>query len=258
MSRSILWHHFSRPIPYSSGLQLQENLHRLQLERRRVNNNHPDILLLLEHRPVYTTGRRQSQAALDDERRRLIQYGAEWVPSNRGGETTYHGPGQLVGYPLFDLRRFEVCLSVKDYVCLLQRTLKSFAELHGVRTVDSEHTGAFVSDTEKLGSIGVQVRHRLTTHGISINITEEPIPWFNEVVACGLPSVNAVSLSGRKGEHITIDQSVSGVLDRVQHLFKVNALPLSDHADAAILELITQAEQQAVLAGPWPSLPLKT
>lgn len=111
MSRKILWHSFAKPVPYTSGLRLQENLHRLQLDRRRLDKKCPDLLLLLEHRPVYTTGRRQLVDGLAEERSRLQRLGSDWVQTNRGGETTFHGPGQLVGYPLIDLKRMSVSLS---------------------------------------------------------------------------------------------------------------------------------------------------
>lgn len=107
MSR-LVCHFFSKPVPYSSALRLQENLHQLQLARRNGNVEYPNLLLLLEHRPVYTTGRRQIGLDLAAEQTRLESLGADWVPTNRGGETTYHGPGQIVAYPLLDLARMSV------------------------------------------------------------------------------------------------------------------------------------------------------
>lgn len=108
MAKHVLWQLFSKPVPYEAALKFQEDLHCLQLSRRRWDLNCPDLLLLLEHRPVYTTGRRQLADELANERRRLQQLGADWVATNRGGETTFHGPGQIVGYPLLDLRRMSV------------------------------------------------------------------------------------------------------------------------------------------------------
>jgi len=108
MSKQVLWHLFSKPVPYEAALRFQENIHQLQLSRRRSAQSCPDILLLLEHRPVYTTGRRQLADELANERLRLQGLGADWIPTSRGGETTFHGPGQIVGYPLLDLRRMSV------------------------------------------------------------------------------------------------------------------------------------------------------
>jgi lipoyl(octanoyl) transferase len=108
MSRRILLHYFPTPTPYPPTLELQEYIHQYQLSRRRLGYEAPNILLLLQHRPVYTAGRRQSVGELAEEMARLRQMGADWVRTARGGETTYHGPGQIVAYPLFDLAQFSV------------------------------------------------------------------------------------------------------------------------------------------------------
>jgi lipoyl(octanoyl) transferase 2 len=126
----ILYHYLPTPVPYKPALELQERLHQLQLATRRRqshsplneegNKTHPDILLLLQHRPVYTGGRRQQQWTdeLELEQKRLQHLGADWVPTARGGETTFHGPGQIVAYPLFDLGRMSVRRHVFLYFLL--------------------------------------------------------------------------------------------------------------------------------------------
>lgn len=116
--RPILYHIFPKPLPYLPALNLQERIHAVQALSRQsqpdptqtslAHSKHPDVLLLLEHRPVYTAGRRQDAKELEDERDRLVRSGADWVATQRGGETTFHGPGQIVGYPLFDLTRMGV------------------------------------------------------------------------------------------------------------------------------------------------------
>lgn len=265
MPAQVLWYLFSKPVPYEAALKLQENLHCLQLSRRRRDLNCPEILLLLEHRPVYTTGRRQRLDALANERRRLQRLGAESIATRRGGETTFHGPGQVVGYPLLDLRRMSVSptellpesendlgqLSVRDYVCLLQQMMTSFAHGHGVPTARSDHTGVFVSPTAKLGSIGVQVRHRFTTHGFSINITEEPIPWFRQVVACGLPGVEATSIAGVKGTAMTVNDCAKGLKLHFEAHFGTKLHPASHSNDEEVREMLCEAERAAALAGSW-------
>jgi len=134
----ILYHIFKRPLPYLPTLALQEFIHAFQLRLSgRLSaspaevdispdlTTYPDVLLLLEHRPVYTAGRRQTEDALRDEKTRLEKYGAIWVATQRGGETTYHGPGQIVGYPLFDLERMGVRVSalLTAYTAHLQEIL---------------------------------------------------------------------------------------------------------------------------------------
>ena len=94
----VFYHHFRTPLPYAKTLVLQEKLHQIQLAARRTSS-HQDLLLLLQHRPVYTAGRRQTGDELAQERTRVVQTGADFVATARGGQLTYHGPGQLVGYP---------------------------------------------------------------------------------------------------------------------------------------------------------------
>jgi lipoate-protein ligase B len=187
----IIWHYFSKPLPYARTLAVMEQIHQLQLLQRR-SSAHKDILLLLQHEPVYTAGRRQTEDSVQDERARLTRDGADFVMTSRGGQLTYHGPGQIVGYPLLDLARTTPAMSVREYICRLQRTLQTYlSEAHGITSVDSPHTGVFLDATSKIASIGVQVRHRLTTHGFAMNMTREPLKWFEQVIACGLEDVKA-------------------------------------------------------------------
>jgi len=94
----IFYHYFQFPLQYARTLALQERIHELQLLQRK-RGHHKDILLLLQHRPVYTSGRRQTDDSVQPERTRLRSLGADFVTTARGGELTYHGPGQIVGYP---------------------------------------------------------------------------------------------------------------------------------------------------------------
>jgi len=171
----ILYHYFQSPLPYARTLALQERIHQLQLAHRQ-SGSHKDILLLLQHRPVYTAGRRQTEPSIRDERTRLTAQGADFLTTTRGGELTYHGPGQIVGYPLLDLSRYSPTMGARDYVCRMQKTLElHLKEAHGITPAPSGHTGVFLDRTTKIASIGVQVRQRLTSHGFAMNITREPI-----------------------------------------------------------------------------------
>lgn len=106
----ILYHVFRTPLPYRPALALQQTIQDIQKARRKLGQDYPDVLLVLEHRPTYTGGRRQLTQDLSNEEKRLKNLGAEWIPTLRGGETTYHGPGQIVGYPLLDLSRTKVSI----------------------------------------------------------------------------------------------------------------------------------------------------
>ena len=128
--------------------------------------------------------------------------------------------------------------------------MTSVAHGYGVSTTPSNHTGVFVSPTAKLGSIGVQVRHRLTTHGFSINITEESIPWFQQVVACGLPGVEAVSISGAKRTAITVNHSVEKIKPHFETHFGANLHPVFQSNDKEVQEMLFDLETTATEAGP--------
>lgn len=140
-------------------------------------------------------------------------------------------------------------------MCVLQKAMGSFARSYDVPIIPSDNTGIFVSPTQKLGSIGVQVRHRLTTHGFALNVTDEPIPWFREVVACGLHGVNAVSLAGLTGRDLSLKESIPGLLGHVETHFKAPTEALSEAGDAEISELIREVEGDASAAGEWAQMP---
>ncbi|KAF7294717.1 Coatomer protein [Mycena indigotica] len=250
-----LYHYFRTPLPYAPTLALQERIHQIQLLQRKLSC-HKDILLLLQHRPVYTSGRRQTEESTHDDRVRLTRMGADFIASLRGGELTYHGPGQIVGYPLLDLSRSSPPISVRDYVCRLQHGLEQhLLERHGIRHAQSEHTGVFLDAHTKIASIGVQVRHRLTTHGFAINITNEPRTWFDQVVACGLADVSAGSVEGVKGEAVDIHAEIPPLLAKFGSLLERDFRPMVPEEEGEIGELILAAEEEARKAGPWPSAP---
>ncbi|KZT53858.1 lipoyltransferase [Calocera cornea HHB12733] len=205
----VLYHVFPTPLPYLPTLALQNRIHNLQLSLRRAAlsststpsstspspaASHPDILLLLQHRPVYTAGRREVEGK-EAEAAKLQRMGADWVKSDRGGLTTYHGPGQLVGYPLVDIGRMG--LSARCFVDRLESTLRTYLlATHRISTLQpSPSPGLFLSPQQKIASLGISIRHRLTSHGFSLNVTPEPLAWFSEIVACGLPGVSAACIT---------------------------------------------------------------
>ncbi|KAL1744357.1 hypothetical protein HDZ31DRAFT_38849 [Schizophyllum fasciatum] len=251
----ILYHHFKVPLPYAQTLALQERIHQIQLAARHTGS-HKDVLLLLQHRPVYTAGRRQTEDAVSSERRRLTDMGADFVATQRGGQLTYHGPGQVVGYPLIDTGRWAPTLGVRDYVCRMQKFIGlHLREAHGLQPSPSDNTGVFLSPTEKIASIGVQVRHRLTSHGFAMNITSEPLPWFDQVVACGLEDVKAVSISTAKGAEVKLDEEIPGLVARFGRLYERDMAPLDVNGEGGIGEAILSLEEEARALGPWATAP---
>lgn len=251
----VLVHFFRRPLPYTATWNLQEKIHATQLALR-DSGDHPDVLLLLQHRPVYTAGRRQTEPAIRDERVRLQKMGADFVSSTRGGQLTYHGPGQIVGYPLIDLSRYTPTMGTKDYVCRIQKLLQCHLhESHNILSSLSEHTGVFLDATTKIASIGVQVRHRLTSHGFAINITAEPLSWFNQIVACGLDDVRAGSIESRLNRPIAVEKEIPAIVLRFEKFFEREMITMDLAKEGQIGEAIVTLEKEAEAAGNWPRVP---
>ncbi|GAA95881.1 hypothetical protein E5Q_02538 [Mixia osmundae IAM 14324] len=214
LSRAVLWSYLPTPVRYTIGLALQEGLveYYSSLRQRGHESRSDGLLLLLEHTPVYTTGRRdlarQDEASQAREREiqaeaeRLRLTGADYVRTQRGGQTTYHGPGQLVGYPILDTSL--LAMSTREYVDALQRFQVGLLRSRGVRTIDSPHTGVFTSESAKIASIGIQIRHRISSHGFSINIEDRVRSRFAEIVACGLADVRATSVESQTGTALSV------------------------------------------------------
>ena len=169
-------------LPYTAGVELQQ---RIRAARQR--DAIPDSLLLLEHDPVYTRGRRTEHADLpmgDDWYR---AQGIEVADTSRGGRVTYHGPGQLVGYPIMRIT------DVIGYVRTLERAvIAALAEEHVTATVRPGLTGIWVGD-RKIGSIGVHVSRGVTMHGLAVNVDCDLQP-FEWIVPCGIDGVRMTSI----------------------------------------------------------------
>ncbi|GAA6028942.1 hypothetical protein JCM8097_001517 [Rhodosporidiobolus ruineniae] len=204
----VVWTYLPRQLPYSQGLLLQESLVQARLsakaalaaptERTEKETTalqrvaETDILLLLQHSPVYTAGRREKDAeTADKEGERLRRLGADYVQTMRGGQTTYHGPGQLVGYSLMDLGAAK--LTTRCYVDHLERFLADLASSLSIPVYPLEHTGVFTTPTTKIGSIGIHIRRRISLHGFSFNVEEQTCAWFDQIVACGLADVTSTN-----------------------------------------------------------------
>ncbi|KAF9148096.1 hypothetical protein BG015_010207 [Linnemannia schmuckeri] len=153
-----------------------------------------DLILLVEHTPTYTNGRRNrgAQGISDQEASRLQHLGAVYVESLRGGEITFHGPGQLVAYPILDLKPIK--LSVRCYVSYLEKAIIATCAELGVKAITTENTGVWINDQKKIAAIGVHVQRYITSHGLALNCNTD-LEFFNQIVACGLTGKETTSLS---------------------------------------------------------------
>ncbi len=170
---------------YQEAWDLQRLLARQVAEGQRVNT-----LLLLEHPPVYTLGRRSKGGDLLLSQEALAALGAQVVEVDRGGEITFHGPGQLVGYPILDLRGWGGPLK---YVRALEGALIAVLAGFGIAARRVEGlTGVWVGD-EKIAAIGVRISRGVTTHGFALNVNTD-LSWFQHIVPCGIRDKGVTSM----------------------------------------------------------------
>jgi lipoyl(octanoyl) transferase len=185
-------------VAYEPTWQLQDEL-AAQRRERRIG----DRLLLLEHFPVYTLGRGGDPANLLAGPARLRELGAEFVRIDRGGDITFHGPGQLVAYPIVELRD---PLDLRRYVRTLEAAVIATAAAFGVEggRLDGA-TGVWVEGRRKLAAIGVRVRRGVTTHGLALNVNTD-LRWFAEMIPCGIPDKEVTSLSAELGRPVAMEE----------------------------------------------------
>ncbi len=194
-------------VPYEDGLELQRAL----VERRKADEI-PDQLLLLEHPPVITLGvrTRHDRSHVVASPETLEAQGVEVLESGRGGDVTYHGPGQLVGYPILDLRpdRCDVHRYVRDLEEVLIRAAAAFGITAGR---SSGLTGAWVGD-EKLAAIGVRIARWITSHGFALNVSTN-LAHFGLIVPCGITDKGVTSLEQLLGRRVAMAAAQDAVVE---------------------------------------------
>jgi lipoyl(octanoyl) transferase len=185
--RPELWVAQLGRLPYAEALAIQE-----ELRARRQADEIPDTLLLLEHPPVYTKGRRTLPADLPMGEEWYLTQGIEVHDVDRGGRVTYHGPGQIVGYPIMRIG------DVVEYLRVMERALiQALADEQVDAQIRDGLTGVWVDD-RKIGSIGVHVQRGVTTHGFAVNVDNDLQP-FEWIVPCGIDHVRMTSLYKETG-----------------------------------------------------------
>ncbi len=198
-------------VPYREAWDIQLRMHKEVAEGGR-----PDTLLLVEHPHVYTLGRRGQEEDILIDGAELARLGIEVHHTDRGGEVTYHGPGQLVGYPILNLRRWGG--GPLKYVRALERTLiETLAEFGVGAESEGRPTGAWVGD-RKIAAIGVKVSRRVTTHGFALNVCPD-LSYFYHIVPCGMPDARVTSLSLEVGRTVTVSEVVPIIVERFGSVF---------------------------------------
>src|SRR6478672_10648287 len=201
-------------IRYADGLAIQAEA------AREVAEGGEESLLLLEHEPVFTLGRNADAAdvLLDEERRRAL--GIELFESDRGGKATYHGPGQLVGYPILNLDpdRRDVKGYVTDLEEALIRTLASIG-IAAARSPRKDRVTSVWVGNDKIAAIGVHISRWITTHGFALNVTNEPLAHFGGIVPCGITDGGVTSIERVLGRAPSLQEIVAAMLPRFAEVF---------------------------------------
>ena len=187
-------------LDFQDAYDLQRRLH-----AQVVAGELPDLLLLLEHPHVYTLGRRGQQSHILASDEALTQLGVETHFTDRGGETTYHGPGQLVGYPIVNLRRWGG--GVRKYVETLEQVLIGTLSEFGITThSEGKPTGVWVEDA-KIAAIGVRVSRSVTMHGFALNVSPD-LSFFDHIVPCGMPGARVTSMAQELGREVAVSDVI--------------------------------------------------
>lgn len=204
-------------VGYQTGLHLQTILsdrHRVGKQDDPSNETSSDSLILLEHDPVYTIGIRD-QTYSDSEISELKSLGAEFYRTNRGGLITFHGPGQLIGYPILNLKKFVRNGSIKWYVEQLERMIiRVCAELGLKGETDRVNNGVWVRG-KKICAVGVHGKRYVTSHGFALNCNTD-LRWFDHIVPCGIQGKGVTSLT----RELDINVNVTDILPLVRTAFQ--------------------------------------
>ncbi len=201
-------------VAYKTIWDLQKTI----LEAKKKDNSFPDVVLFLEHQPVFTLGRRGDMENLKVSGCVFKESGIEIIRVERGGDITYHGPGQLVGYPVIHLQRNG--LKVVEYVEKLEQAMIQTASRWGIDAGrNALNRGVWVGE-RKLGSIGIAVKRGISFHGFALNVdlSLQPYKWINP---CGLHNVSMTSMALETGGNIPLEKVRESMREQMESIFKI-------------------------------------
>ena len=222
-------------IPYKEAWDLQTSIHQKLVENKRAGYPVPQThyFLLCEHPPVFTLGKSGTEDNLKIDDQQLAEFQIEYFRINRGGDITFHGPGQLVGYPILDLDLIftDVHKYVRGLEEVIIRVLKKF-DIEGFR--NPTYTGVWVRDgkasdqTRKICAIGVHLSRWVSMHGFAFNVNTD-LGYFDHIVPCGIQDKDksVCSLAGLLGKSVDLQLIKKMVAEQFSAVFEIDTLPSS-------------------------------
>lgn len=198
-----------------------------QLHRSVINNGNEQYLILTEHNPVITIGKTGSNNNLLANPEWLKKQGIEVIQNDRGGDITFHGPGQIVGYPILNLARFKK--DIHWYLRAIEDVIiKSVGELGLTAERQEKLTGVWV-ENRKICAIGVKTSRWVTMHGFALNVLTN-LDYFKMIVPCGINDKGVTSISHELGNTIDLNQVINILISNFQDIFRVKIIPGDIHS----------------------------
>ena len=190
---------------YLDTLQIQESL-RNQVLKNDSNN----FLIIVEHNHVYTLGKNANSS-------NVLNRICEIIPTQRGGDVTYHGPGQLVAYPIINLKKRKI--GVKSYVAMIEKLISNILFDYGLKPhAPIKETGVWI-DNRKIASIGIHVSRGVTMHGLAINVNTD-LSYFDNIISCGIEGVKMTSMDKELGKKIRMNDIKKSLITHFNQIFK--------------------------------------
>ena len=206
---------------YADALAIQEQHFQKILEAKRLGKSHADnTLLLVEHLPVYTLGKSGDESNL---KRKPEDVGAAFYKTTRGGDITYHGPGQIVGYPIFDLEQFEI--GIGQYIWNIEEAIINVIAQHGItggriKEASGVWLDVHAEEVRKICAIGVKASRYVTMHGFAFNVNTD-LSYFDHIIPCGIDDKGVTSLENEVGRKLDFDLLKNQVVKAFQELFTI-------------------------------------
>jgi len=222
---------------YTQASALQDKLVSALLRHKANAKDIPapePTIITAQFRPVYTCGRREvgtiSPQQVDYLTSETILGRASFHEALRGGQTTFHGPGQLIAYPILDLRRHAI--SPRCYIHMLEASVMATCAQYGVRAMRTENPGVWVSEQDKICAVGVHLRRNVSSHGIGLNVSTD-LRWFGRIVACGLEGKGTTNLREMGVEPVPAVDEVAMVFAKqfATHLQGIDEIKQVNEAD---------------------------